>query len=115
MAVNASRLRCGQYARAAAVLVCAIAATAQVRPADVRAQLERSNDLPWLEHIAASVDFARDAVNSARIGGPKALRVAAFARLGAIGTAESLAAVGRIEQSMAAASLTPPTVALDVW
>ena len=46
---------------------------------------------------------------------PKALRVAAYARLGAIGTAESLAAIARIERDMAATPLTPPTVTFDVW
>jgi len=40
---------------------------------------------------------------------------AAYARLGEIGTPESLTAVGRIEQSMAEVSLTPATVPLGVW
>jgi len=46
---------------------------------------------------------------------PKALRVAAYARLGAIGTSESLAAIARVEREMAAVPLTPATVPLDVW
>jgi len=45
----------------------------------------------------------------------KALRVAAYARLGAIGTAESVAAIARIERAMSAITLTPPIVPLDVW
>jgi hypothetical protein len=79
------------------------------------ASVERSNDAAWLERIAASAGFARDVQGRSSIGVPKALRAAAYARLGAIGTSDSLAAIARVEREMAAMPLTPPTVPLDVW
>ena len=75
----------------------------------------QSTDLKWLERIASSAAFAQEVQRSSPIGMAKLLRGAAYARLGDIGTAESLAAVERIEQSMADTPLTPSTVALDVW
>jgi hypothetical protein len=77
--------------------------------------VERSNDVAWLERVAVSAAFAREVQGRSPIGMPKALRVAAYARLGAIGTAESLAAIARVEREMAAVPLTPSTVTLDVW
>jgi hypothetical protein len=79
------------------------------------ASVERSKDVAWLERIAASAAFAREVQGRSSIGVPKALRAAAYARLGAIGTSDSLAAIARVEREMAAMPLTPPTVPLDVW
>ena len=75
----------------------------------------QSTDVKWLERIASSASFAREVQGSSPIGMAKLLRGAAYARLGDIGTVESLAAVERIEQSMSETPLTPSTVALDVW
>jgi hypothetical protein len=77
--------------------------------------VQRSSDVSWLERIASSATFAKQVQGSSPVGIAKLLRGAAYARLGDIGTAESLAAVERIEQSMADTPLTPSTVALDVW
>ena len=77
--------------------------------------VQQSTDVAWLERIASSAAFAQEVQRASRIGMAKLLRGAAYARLGAIGTPESLAAVGRIEQSMADVPLTPPTVPLGVW
>jgi hypothetical protein len=79
------------------------------------ASVERSSDVTWLERIAASAAFAREVQGRSSIGMAKALRIAAYARLGAIATSDSLAAIARVEREMAAAPLTPSTVPLDVW
>ena len=96
----------------------AAAAVDQGRPAIDRGPIsavERSTDVAWLERVAVSAAFAGEVQGRSPIGMPKALRVAAYARLGAIGTAESLAAIGRVERELAATLLTPSTVPLDVW
>ena len=77
--------------------------------------VQRSTDIAWLERIASSAAFAQDVQRASPIGMAKLLRGAAYARLGDIGTPESLAAVRRIEQSMAEVSLTPSTVPLGLW
>ena len=77
------------------------------------ARVEASTDIASLERIAASPDAAREAQGRSVIGQPKGLRVAAYARLGAIGSAESLAAIARVERALAAQSLTPATVPID--
>ena len=77
--------------------------------------VQQSTDVKWLERIATSAAFAQEVQRSSPIGMAKLLRGAAYARLGDIGTADSLAAVERIEQSMAETPLTPSTVALEVW
>jgi hypothetical protein len=77
--------------------------------------VQQSTDVRWLERIASSAAFAQEVQRSSPIGMAKLLRGAAYAQLGNIGTAESLAAVERIEQSMAETPLTPSTAALDVW
>jgi hypothetical protein len=77
--------------------------------------VQRSTDIAWLERVASSAAFAQEVHRASPIGMAKLLRGAAYARLGEIGTPESLTAVGRIEQSMAEVSLTPATVPLGVW
>jgi hypothetical protein len=69
----------------------------------------------WLERVAASAAFARNVQGDRPIGTAKALRVQAYARLGELGTRESLAAVERIERQLAAEPLTPAVVPLDEW
>jgi hypothetical protein len=77
--------------------------------------VQRSTDIAWLERIALSAAFAQNVQRASPIGMAKLLRGVAYARLGDIGTAESLAAVERIEQAMADVPLTPATVPLGVW
>jgi hypothetical protein len=77
--------------------------------------VQQSTDIKWLERIASSAASAQEVQRSSPIGMAKLLRGAAYARLGDIGTAESFAAVERVEQSMAETPLTPSTVALDLW
>ena len=77
--------------------------------------VRRSSDVAWLERIASSSAFAQQVQGSSPIGMAKLLRGAAYARLGDLATAESLAAVDRIERAMAETSLVPMTVPLGVW
>jgi hypothetical protein len=110
--------RLGIIVGAWSALSGAAPAGGQARPEATRgaaAIVAASTDIAWLERIAASGAFAREVQGRSRIGAPKALRVAAYARLGAIGTAESLAAIERIERAMASATLTPATLPLDGW
>jgi hypothetical protein len=66
--------------------------------------------------LALAADLVAQSVQRASpIGMAKLLHGAAYARLGDIGTPESLAAVGRIEQAMADVPLTPSTVPLGMW
>jgi len=108
-----------QSSRIFVVAVLSVAWTSvQLRPPIDRgpiSSVERSSDVAWLERVAVSAAFAREVQGRSAIGMPKALRVAAYARLGAIGTPESLAAIARVEREMAAVPLTPATVPLDVW
>jgi len=107
------------------VIVVRILAAALVLGAIVVAQgppgrgpagdIGRSSDVAWLERIAAAPAFARELRAGSGLDGWKGVRVAAFARLGAIGTTESLAAVARIERGMIERTLTPATVTLDEW
>jgi hypothetical protein len=84
-------------------------------PAPPVARVDASSDVAWLERIAASANAAREAQGRSRIGQPKQLRIAAYARLGALGTPESLAAIVRVERVLAAQPLLPTTVTLDRW
>jgi len=76
-------------------------------------RVEASNDVAWLERIAASNEAAREAQGTSYLGQPKQLRVAAYARLGAIGSTESFAAMDRVERALASQPLTPAIVPLD--
>jgi hypothetical protein len=108
--------------RAALTGIVGIALAISLAP-QVRAQRGRgpaasvaaSTDVQWLERIAASPTSAREVQGGSFAGMPKALRVAAYARLGAIGSPESLAAIARIERAMSATPLTPATVPMDGW
>jgi hypothetical protein len=62
--------------------------------------VKQSEDVAWLEGIAASLDQARELdPGSSLSSGPRKLRTEAYARLGKLGTPEALAAVRRIEES----------------
>ena len=102
-------------------LIVVIAVVANVDAVQIRVNrgpiddVQRSTDIAWLERIASSSAFAQEVQRASPVGMAKLLRGAAYARLGDIGTFESLAAVARIEQSMADVPLTPATVPLGVW
>jgi len=85
-------------------------------PKDPFKEVAASTDVAWLERVAGSATLARELVPRSSLGSnAKALRTDAYARLGTLGTPESLAAVRRIEQ--AARRVVPVTshVALGVW
>jgi hypothetical protein len=93
-----------------------VAATTGGQPATPPvARVDASSDVAWLERIAASADAAREAQGQSRIGQPKQLRIAAYARLGALGTPASLAAIARVERVLAAQPLLPTAVTLGRW
>ncbi len=74
--------------------------------------IAQSTDIAWLESIAGSADgaatFMRE--HNVRFGQAKDWRTTAFARLGEIGTPESLAAVRRIEAAAKSIVPAPPRV-----
>jgi hypothetical protein len=95
--------------------VLAAADDGRQRPTSAVSRVEASSDIAWLERVASSAEAAREAQGESRVGQPKALRIAAYARLGALGTPDSLAAIERVERTLSAQPLTPATVALDRW
>jgi hypothetical protein len=101
----------------ACLALVALTSFAPQRPAPRAASdaIRESTDVAWLEQIASSAPFAETLQGTSRIGAAKSLRIAAYARLGAIGTPESLAAAERVDRDLAETSLTPSTVALTAW
>ena len=79
-----------------------------------RDPLENSNDVALLERIA-SADASEDVENMYMGQSGKDHRTVAYARLGAIGTEQSLAAARRVEQKLKATPLLPATVPLGIW
>lgn len=78
--------------------------------------VEESTNVTWLESIAQSLTNAQTLGPRGGLGGSaKDLRTAAYARLGALATVESLAAVERIERQARGQSIVPRTVPLGVW
>lgn len=77
--------------------------------------VEASTDVGWLERIASSQEFAERVQAPSPVGQPKDLRTAAYARLGAIGSPASLAAIERIEAAASHVKITPETVPAAVW
>ena len=78
--------------------------------------IEESTNVVWLEGIANSLANAEKLRPTGRLGGhAKDFRTAAYARLGALGTEDSLAALARIEQTAKGLPMTPKTVPLGVW
>jgi len=73
-------------------------------------------DIAWLERIAGSLAEAQKLKPRGGLArNAKDLRTAAYARLGALGTKESLAAVRRVETKAKGGTLTPDTVSIDRW
>jgi hypothetical protein len=83
--------------------------------ADPFKNVEQSNDVVWLEKIAGSLEEAgKTGVHGGLAQLPKDLRAAAYARLGEIGSEESLAAVERIENKYKKITVTPQFFSLDM-
>jgi hypothetical protein len=73
-------------------------------------RVSESRDVQWLEQVAGSLSTARQLQPAGGLGRDyKDLRTAAYARLGSLGTPESLAAVKRIEaiEAIPAPELVP--------
>ena len=83
----------------------------------VQDAIAKSTDVAWLGRIAASAQAAAEAWRSGRpIGQPKDLRVAAYARLGELGTSQSLAEQKQVEDTLRGRPLLPTTVSLrEKW
>ena len=77
-----------------------------------RERLRTSSDVAWLEQIAASEAFLRSEWRKTvvRVQWNKVHRSTAYARLGELGTAESLAAVHRVEAGLRGTRLLPDVV-----
>jgi len=92
-------------------------AHAQVRPTAglLIARIATETDVRWLQDAASSSALTADLPRSERIITAKAVRTLAYARLGELGTPESLAAILRIEADAARITLTPLTSAADIW
>lgn len=92
------------------ILVLSLGATIDAEEANVadpKEQIARSEDVEWLESVAASLERATELKPPGGLGRhAKDLRTAAYCRLGALGTPEALAAVRRIEE---AAKVSKPT------
>jgi hypothetical protein len=78
------------------------------------AEFDKYNDIVALERIATA--NADNDAESLRMGdSSKDRRIAAYVRLGAIGTAQSLAGARRVEAKLKTVPLLPPTVTMGVW
>jgi hypothetical protein len=79
-------------------------------------QIEASNDVVWLEKIASSLEEAQNLNPPNRLAASaKDLRTMAYARLGHLGTNESLAAVARIEKRIKDSAKFSPVVLKGTW
>jgi hypothetical protein len=75
-----------------------------------------STNAAWLENVAQSLSNAQKLKPPYGMGGgAKGLRTAAYVRLGALATEESLAAVERLEQQARGQSILPRTAPLGTW
>ena len=79
-------------------------------------RIETSSDVPWLERIAGSLEEAQNLNPPNRLAASaKDLRTMAYARLGDLGTKESLAAVDRIEKRVKDSAKLSPVVLKGTW
>jgi hypothetical protein len=79
------------------------------------AQIEGSNDVEMLERIASADGSGDDSKNVSLGQSGKEHRTAAYIRLGALATQESLEAARRVESKLRATPMLPTTVPLGVW
>lgn len=83
--------------------------------ADLTVRIATETDVRWLEDAVSSSAVTAELPRSVRLITAKAVRTLAYARLGELGTPESLAAIRRIEADAARIVPTPLTVAADIW
>jgi hypothetical protein len=111
---------------AAGVLACAFLAGWAVSHPSARAQarlpaselttrIATETDVGWLEAAVSSSAAVSELPRSVQIITAKAARTLAYARLGELGTPESLAAIRRIDADAARIIPTPPTSVFDIW
>ena len=77
--------------------------------------IESTQDVSALERIAGSLEEAEKVRPRGSLLAPKILRAAAYVRLGELDTAESLAAIERIEKKAKNSPARSPTVSLSLW
>jgi hypothetical protein len=110
----------------AGVLACAFLAAWAVSGPFARAQasltagelttrIATETDARWLEETVSSSAATAALPQHVRIITAKAVRTLAYARLGELGTPESLAAIRRIDANAMRTVVTPLTSAADVW
>lgn len=88
-----------------------------IKRPEAPAAVTQSNDVAFLEKVAASVaEAAAFKPQNPLVGqGVPDIRCAAYGRLGELGTPEALAAVQRLEGKAAKSNLTPATALRGVW
>jgi len=112
---RASRTTLGAAAFALVLVFSGQAAVSRWDNALLR-KVTRSKDVAWLEGIAGALQKALELKPKGGMGGTVGdLRTAAYARLGALGTEDSLAAADRIEERAKRLTLTPETLSIELW
>ena len=110
----------------AALISCALLAAwavsgpfarAQARPTagELTTRIATETDVRWLEDAVSSSAVTAEWPRSVRIVTAKAVRTLAYARLGELGTPESLTAIRRIEAEAMRITPAPLTVPADIW
>jgi hypothetical protein len=94
-----------------AAIVAGAVAAAQRQ--DVFDRIRTSTDVAWLEAIAGD-DVSAESI-APRGYKASSVRGVAYVRLGAIGSADAVAAIARVEARAAAGPILPETVSLERW
>src|SRR5262245_36433850 len=106
----------GSFSTCGLLLVVLTLSLAAKQTLPYERQIERSTDVPWLEHLASDFAFAESEYRAQRgLTSVKRTRQQAFIRLGALGTRESLTAIRRIERAAHGRSILPPPVVLGAF
>jgi hypothetical protein len=94
-----------------------VASLNAVQPRSLVGEVQSSTEVAWLERLCSDLAFAEAeyADRGRNTAGVKGVRSAAYVRLGAIGTPESLAAVNRIEAQHRGQSVLPRAVVPEGW
>jgi hypothetical protein len=98
------------YTTALVLLVLTAGSATRAQRSDVFQRVDASTDIAWLERVVDEPGLAESSVPSSYA--PKLLRQTAYIRLGVIGSAESIAAIHRIEESARQSSIIPPQFTL---
>jgi hypothetical protein len=113
-----SKRACMQLTTLLVMATCSVT-FAQYNPATVTASIDASDDVAWLEKIAGADEATAKAEGlkpaNRLASSVKDLRTAAYARLGALGTKDALAAIDRIEAAAKKRVLNPAAVSLETW